>query len=76
MDTQKHVLVYTADSEFMAQRINQNLAEENIAALLKDKYATDLNDVILGGQPASVDIFVYEADNDKAIAIIKEIINS
>lgn len=76
MDTQKHVLVYTADSEFMAQRINQNLAEENIAALLKDKYATDLNDVILGGQPTSVDILVYEAEADRAKSIIKEIINS
>ncbi|MGB0777407.1 MAG: putative signal transducing protein [Flavobacteriaceae bacterium] len=75
MDTQKHITIYTADSEFLAQRIKQNLDEEGISCILKGKYPTDLNNVILGGQPTVVDILVFEAEADRAAGIIKEIIN-
>jgi hypothetical protein len=74
MDSKKHILIYTAESGFLAQRINQNLAEEGIACLLKDKFAVGVNEVILGGRASSVEILVFESDQERAKSIIAEIL--
>lgn len=75
MDTKKHIAIHTAESTFSAQRIKQNLAEEGISCILKEKYDTGLNGVILGGKASTVEILVFEAEADRAQAIIEEILN-
>ena len=52
----------------------QPLAEEGIACLLKDKFAVGVNEVILGGRASSVEILVFESDQERAKSIIAEIL--
>ena len=72
-DKDKIVLVYTGN-EVMIERIRVNLEKEGINSITKDGFRQGINAGFVGGTPSAIDLFVLEADLEKATEIINAII--
>ena len=73
-DKDKIVLVYTGN-EVIIERIRVNLKKEGINSITKDGFNQGINAGFVGGTPSSIDLFVLEADSEKAIEIINAIVD-
>lgn len=72
-DKEKIVLVYTGN-EVIIERIRVNLEMEGINSIIKDGFRQGINAGFVGGTPSAIDLFVLEADFEKATEIITAII--
>ena len=73
-DKDKIVLVYTGN-EVMIERIRVNLEKEGINSITKDGFRQGINAGFVGGTPSAIDLFVLEAEAEKATEIINAIVD-
>ena len=74
MDNNKIVLAYTGTDVIIAQ-IKAELELQGINSIVKDGFNAGLSAGFGGGIPSAIDLFVTEADFEKASGIISAIIN-
>ncbi|NQU53096.1 MAG: DUF2007 domain-containing protein [Bacteroidetes bacterium] len=72
-DKDKIVLVYTGN-EVTVERIKVNLEMEGIIPIVKDGFNSGLSAGFVGGVPSGIDLFVLDSDFEKAIEIVKVIV--
>jgi hypothetical protein len=72
-DKDKIVLVYTGN-EVMIERIKVNLEKEDIFPVIRDDYHSGMGAGFVGGTPSTIELFVIESDVEKAMKIVKAIV--
>ncbi len=72
-DKDKIVLVYSGN-EVIIERLRANLEKEGIASVVKDDYHSGIVAGFVGGSPSTIDLFVIESDVEKAMKIVKTIV--
>lgn len=74
MSSDKLVLVYTG-SEIIIDRIKSELEQDGIPSIVKDGFRQGLGAGFGGGIPSAIDLYVNESDIEKAVEIIKALID-
>jgi hypothetical protein len=72
-DKDKIVLVYTGN-EVIIERIKVNLEKEDIFPVIKDEYHSGIKAGFVSGTPSTIDLYVIESDAEKAMKIVKDIV--
>ena len=72
-DNEKLVLVYTGD-EVTVARLRTNLEMKGIVPIIKDGFKQGLNAGFVGGVPSAVELYVLESAGQKAMEIVKDLI--
>lgn len=68
-DQSKHIRFFTG-SLIEIQRLQLDLNEAGIASMVKNNFQSGLRAGFYGGSPELVELFIYEADEEKASSIL------
>jgi hypothetical protein len=70
----KIVLIYTGDF-ISVEHIKAELESKGISLLIKNSFQQGIEAGFVVGVPSAIDVFVAESDVDKALEIIKAIVD-
>ena len=69
-DQSKHIKLFTG-SLIEIQRLQLDLDDNAIPSMVKNNFQSGLRAGFYGGSPSQVQLFIYEEDHDKALAILE-----